>query len=374
MTKVQRFIIIIGAIVAAALLVLFGCPAIMPHAASISAPQYNNGEVHHVAAYTTPLGDNEIWCAPMQLCWNEAMSVNGDKPLSGVSNISTTTLNEKAFDKSDLGEDHYYIYSNQIDSPNKTLSEISQALKSKFHQSSDVLSKDDLVPSKWLFYSMLYRKFTYEVPFTKLPDAGFGQNVMGRYKYFGVMPGDDLDSKKRDNLKVLYYDDKDHHAVFARTKERDIVVFVKNPVGESAKDIYDNTMSKALDYSYTRELFSKDEFKAPMIGVDVTDDFTDLIGAYIDAKDMDIVMAKQKTRFIMDENGGEVKSEAVMTGAGALFTEIKDPPEPRILHYDDTYIVFLVDGAKTNAHDVDGLAKAKPYFAARIANLDLFQS
>lgn len=338
----------------------------------------NAAEIRHVASYDEPLGDNAIWCAPMELCWNEAMDVNGG-PLGNADNDTKRSLNGQPFVKDYIGADHYYNYVDVVVSPQQTANEINTALKEKFGQESELLDGTQGNPGALFFYSMLYRKFSYAEPFLKLGSSSFGSpagdGALEDAEYFGC-GADDGTSAMRDQVTVLYYDDDENHAVMLDTREGDRVVFVKAPADGSAREMFEAAMTKAEGYSGMRGMAMEEPFKAPNMDIDVTEDFSGrLRGASLAFRGEEQVVdeAKQKTKLKMDNEGGEIKSEAYMTMKA---TAVPDPREHRRFLYDGEYAVFVLDGnAQVNA---DALAKGeysqmKPYLAARIASAAAFQ-
>lgn len=386
MQKTRALLIAIAAVVVlSTAMALAGCsntktPVQQPANSQQSEPAENqqaepekkpvaDGKIHHVASYSEELDENAIWCAPMQLCWNEAMEVNGG-PLGNADNATKQSLNEKSFDKSYLADDHYYNYAKVVETPQKTADEINAALQEKFGQSSDLLTGTEGNPGALFFYSMLYRKFSYAAPFAMLDKAPFGVSLDGTAEkdiaYFGF----DEDTATPDMSKqitVLYYAGENRHAVMLETVEGDQVVFVKNPEAGSAQEIFETAMAQAVSYEGARSLNSDEMFKAPVVSIDVEDDFSALTGAsltYNGSKQI-VDEAKQKTKLSLDNEGGEVKSEAYMSmKATAMPTH-----EIRNFAYDDEYTIFIIDStapANETALASGDYTALKPYLAARL--------
>jgi hypothetical protein len=174
---------------------------------------------------------------------------------------------------------------------------------------------------------------------------------------------------------VLYYNAKDDFAIQINTKDRDEVIFVKQPAGKNFKEIYDNMNAKTDAYkgSSKFQLSSKyvDDFKAPNLTMNEKKQYDELTGHKFPVKSPDgrdqegeIVAAIQTIQFKLDEKGGEIKSEAVIDMAqGSAAPDSKpEQPEYRYFYLDDTFAIFLRENGKS-----------QPYFAARINDITKFQ-
>ena len=392
MQKKNIMPVVIAAVVALSIAaVLSGCegqnkPSSQPENSSQSQPAnqpaqpekkpVTDGKIHHVASYGEELGENTIWCAPMELCWNEAMEINGG-PLGNADNATKQSLNEKPFDKTYLADDHYYNYAKVVEDPQKTTDEINAALKEKFGQTSDLLTGSEGNPGALFFYSMLYRKFAYATPFAMLDKAPFAVSLEGAAEkdiaYFGV--NEDMGTPEMaEQITVLYYSGDERHAVMIDTVEGDRVIFVKGPEAGSAKEIFETAMAQASGYDGSRNLGRDEMFKAPVVSIDVEDDFATLKGAslvYEGGKQV-VDEAKQKTKLMLDNEGGEVKSEAYMS----LKATSMPTHEIRNFVYDDAYAIFIIDGSATanaTALENGNYTALKPYLVARVNSAALFQ-
>ena len=122
--------------------------------------------------------------------------------------------------------------------------------------------------------------------------------------------------------------------------------------------------NKANKYTGSKSFEDIDEFKAPKLKIDILRNYEELKGKEFETVNKDIVRinkAIQTIKFTLDENGGEIKSEAVIyaytTSVGDFIKE-----NPRYFYLDDTFAIFLKEKDKD-----------KPYFAARIDDITKFQ-
>ena len=303
------------------------------------------------------------WCGTFQLVWNDMKNELVKKDIVFSPQIDMVrNLNKEVFNQTMISEDYYYKKYGK-----KTLKlkeEIENGIKEKFNQESDVLkyiSWNDYYSDEYLFYTMLYRKFEFLQQFDKLENDKFG-NAYENIQYFGI----DKNTKKSvgEQISVLYYNSKEDFAVLVNTKTDDEVIFCKNPKEKNFNEIYKNMNNKANKYTGSKSFEDIDEFKAPKLKIDILRNYEELKGKEFETVNKDIVRinkAIQTIKFTLDENGGEIKSEAVIyaytTSVGDFIKE-----NPRYFYLDDTFAIFLKEKDKD-----------KPYFAARIDDITKFQ-
>ena len=316
------------------------------------------------------------WCGTFQLVWNDMKNevvktdIVFDPQLDIVKN-----LNKEDFNTTMLSEDYYFKTYGL-----KTLElkeEIENGIKEKFNQTSDVLkdidwseeelnNPNDDSSKRYIFYTMLYRKFDFLQEFDKLDNGKFG-NKYNDVEYFGI------DSKTKDSvgkqIEVLYYNSKEDFAILINTKTNDEVIFCKSPKGNTFNEIYENMNNNKNQYTGSKAFEDIDEFKAPKLNFNEKREYTELAGKTFKTADpiydkAVIEKAIQSIKFSLDEKGGEVKSEAIIdmkaeiTSIGAK----EKKQEPRYFYVDDTFTIFLREKGKS-----------KPYFAGRIEDITKFQ-
>ena len=301
-----------------------------------------------VASDHSPAAGNAAWCAPMQICWdNLANELNGGEPLTedGMPAI-VAELNDGHFDTTMVGDDHYVAYSGPQTKDAKA--EIEQLIDERFGQTSDVLDllewaenpEDALI----LFYSMLYRTFTFYTPFDVLENAPFGSeeggNLTEDVAYFGA--DESSAPELLDWVTPLFWESDDHFAAQVSCEEGDILVLARGVEGATFDELWNNMMDTADTVEELPEVAS---FACPKLQVDVLTRYSDLEGLVfplVTGDEMSIGSALQTLRFTLDETGGEIKSEAVISVKATGFFEVE--PVPRDFRFDDSFVLFLVDG------------------------------
>lgn len=317
-----------------------------------------------VPTMSDKIATDTAWCGTFQLVWNDMKNtfIIDENDISNNTNM-IKNLNKSDFDESMISQDYYYKKYGE-----RTLelkAEIENGIREKFNQESDILDGLDWSANpgdnKYIFYTMLYRKFEYLNAFKELENGKFGENY-DNVRYFGVINHGD-DSIKR-QVEVLYYNSQNDFAVIVNTKSNDEVIFCKNPKGRNFNEIYSDMNKCAEEYKGEKLLKDVDEFKAPYIEFDELRKYYELKGTRIDISDSESIYideAVQTIRFSLDEKGGEIKSEAALLTANSAIEHTKKE-KPRYFYVDDTFALFLREKGR-----------AKPYFAARIEDITKYQ-
>lgn len=311
------------------------------------------------------------WCGTFQLVWNDMKNevVKQDIVFSPQLEM-VKNLNKEEFNETMISEDYYYKKYGL-----KTLElkeEIENGIKEKFNQTSDVLDSIDWSEEalnnpnsdmrRYIFYAMLYRKFEFLEKFDKLDNGEFG-NKYDNVEYFGI----DGSTKNSvgNQIKVLYYNSQEDFAILINTKSDDEVIFCKNPKGRNFNEIYENMNKKADKYTGSKEFENIDEFKAPKLVLNEKKEYEELENKTFETEDGtgEILKAIQTIEFSLDENGGEIKSEAIMdiTGNATSIGDIKEE-KPRYFYVNDTFAIFLREKGRE-----------LPYYAGRIEDITKFQ-
>ena len=321
--------------------------------------------VEVVASLEDTITSDSSWCGTFQLVWNDMKNELIKEDIVFKQNLDIVkNLNKETFNDTMLSSDYYYkTYGLKTRELKK---KIEEGIKNKFNQTSDLLNdiswddnelnNDDSFTKRYLFYTMLYREFTYNKAFQVLDNGTF--NGKGSIKYFGI--GDKSTSEVREQIDVLFYKDKDNFAIKLNTKTNDEVIFYKNPIGNTFNEIYDNLVKNTNNYTGSKNFGSEDTFKAPMIDFNIKKEYTELENKKFYDKlnnEYEISKALQTIKFSLDENGGKVKSEAII--------DIKNTSaigDIREFNVDSTFALFLKEKDKE-----------KPYLALKVEDITKFQ-
>lgn len=326
-----------------------------------------------VASDVQVVRGSAAWCATMQVCWDNMMETLCDggplNPLGGTSEL-VRALNASRLGRGALPKDHFYAYSGPKN--NRARREIETEVRRRFGQSSEVLDQLDWSePSpgmtSLLFYCMLYRKFSFLVPFGVCEEESWGDGDTCVTFFEAYDPDQRLSRKMRQQVKPLYYKDRQHHAVSLQTKEGDSVVLVRSPQGGSFSEMWANTLEQAkrAGSTQTRPLDDHDSFMCPNLSLKLSKEFRELEGLeFLDVKERECIIDQvlQTIALSLDNEGGEVKSEAAISACGGA---LPDFSHIRNFDYDGRFALFLAGGeARANSH---------PYLALLVDDNRLFQ-
>ena len=332
-------------------------------------------EINVVPTLLDKITTNSTWCGTFQLVWNDMQNeLVGQDIVFNPQITIVENLNKQSFKENDISDEYYYkIWGlKTLDLKKK----IENGIESKFNQKSDILdllSWSDVPQDisgysedarEYLFYTMLYREFNFEKMFTNLEVDKFNssEKTYENIKYFGI---DSTTSKEIYNqVKVLYYNSENDFAVILITKEGDQVLLCKGNNGKTFKEIYDSVLEKENNYSGKTYFTKYDTLKVPKIKFDLLKEYEELENKPFKAENGSecvIDKAIQTIKFELDENGGKIKSEAVID-MKTLTAVVEEEPERRFFDFDSSYTMFLIE---------DG--KELPYFAVNIDDISLYQ-
>ena len=336
-------------------------------------------EMDNLKVVPTVLDDisgNTAYCPTFQLVWNEMLDLHfGGKEAIPVGDGHTLidNLNVRTFEKEDISENYYYIkVGKQLVSVKK---EIEKNIKDKFNETSDVLdfvyweddSKVDFENFKdEIFYAMLKREFKFENPFDIVEEDGTFEEYMN-VTYFGI--DDESTDSLRNQVDVLYYDNKqeeNEYAVRLNTKENDEIILLKNDNDEfdNFEEVYNSIINKENAYSGKKVFTEEDFLKVPNIKFNVLKNYNELLGKTFRTNSNElktISAAMQTIKFEINNEGGKIKSEALMALTLAAVIE-DDVKENRYFNFDSDFYMFLKEKGKD-----------KPYFALKVDDISVFQ-
>ena len=200
---------------------------------------------------------------------------------------------------------------------------------------------------------MLKKEFNYLEKFSELPDDTF-DNSEERVKYFGIGVSTSKDASK--NVEILFYNSNENFAIKLKTKENEEIILYKiTGIDKSFEENYNDIQEFESKYNGEKVLQKTDILKIPYIMVNNEINYDELCGRIIKGTDTYIKQALQTIEFNLNNIGGNVKSEAIITGTYGSTQEIG---REFILNSD--FILYLKEQSKD-----------KPYFALKVNNTDI---
>ena len=287
---------------------------------------------------TQSTAQNRIWVGTFQLVWNELTDKIVKAPVKFLDFDSqmANNLNQKQFKKSNLNEKSYYVKSGIVSPALKA--EIEKNIKSKFHETSDILKMFDFTynPEKIFVYAMLKKDFRFTNAFDKLATGNFG-NSQEKVKYFGI--NDNSNPKLYKNVNVLFYNDDNDFAVKLYTKGKDEVLLYRTNDDKTFDKYYAELNDKTAKYSGDKNFVKNDTLTIPDIKLYQETSFNELEGHQIVGTNMQIDKTIETVDFRMNNKGVKLKSEAaIMLRCMSLA-----PREGRDFTFNNNFVLFLIE-------------------------------
>lgn len=302
---------------------------------------------------TQSTAQNRIWVGTFQLVWNELTDKIVKAPVKFLDFDSqmANNLNQKQFKKSNLNEKSYYVKSGIVSPALK--SEIEKNIKSKFHETSDILKMFDFTynPEKIFVYAMLKKDFRFTNAFDKLATGNFG-NSQEKVKYFGI--NDNSNPKLYKNVSVLFYNDDNDFAVKLYTKGKDEVLLYRTNDDKTFDKYYAELNDKTAKYSGDKNFVKNDTLTIPDIKLYQETSFNELEGHQIVGTNMQIDKTIETVDFRMNNKGVKLKSEAaIMLRCMSLA-----PREGRDFTFNNNFVLFLIEKNQNT-----------PYYAMKVSDV-----
>ena len=302
---------------------------------------------------TQSTAQNRIWVGTFQLVWNELTDKIVKAPIKFLDFDSqmANNLNQKQFKKSNLNEKSYYVKSGIVSPALKA--EIEKNIKSKFHETSDILKMFDFTynPEKIFVYAMLKKDFRFTNAFDKLATGNFG-NSQEKVKYFGI--NDNSNQKLYKNVNVLFYNDDNDFAVKLYTKGKDEVLLYRTNDDKTFEKYYAELNDKTAKYSGDKNFVKNDTLTIPDIKLYQETSFNELEGHQIVGTNMQIDKTIETVDFRMNNKGVKLKSEAaIMLRCMSLA-----PREGRDFTFNNNFVLFLIEKDQNT-----------PYYAMKVSDV-----
>lgn len=302
---------------------------------------------------TQSTAQNRIWVGTFQLVWNELTDKIVKAPVKFLDFDSqmANNLNQKQFKKSNLNEKSYYVKSGIVSPALKA--EIEKNIKSKFHETSDILKMFDFTynPEKIFVYAMLKKDFRFTNAFDKLATGNFG-NSQEKVKYFGI--NDNSNPKLYKNVSVLFYNDDNDFAVKLYTKGKDEVLLYRTNDDKTFDKYYAELNDKTAKYGGDKNFVKNDTLTIPDIKLYQATSFNELEGHQIVGTNMQIDKTIETVDFRMNNKGVKLKSEAaIMLRCMSLA-----PRDGRDFTFNNNFVLFLIEKDQNT-----------PYYAMKVSDV-----
>lgn len=294
---------------------------------------------------------NYVWGGAMNLAWTELTgSVIHEKVKLNTADKQALSiadkLNNPVFTKRDLDEVSYYIKSGY---GQKTVDTINLECRKKFPSKSFGDLKMKLSDTDIISYAYFLKEVKYEHDFEKTNMEFLGAQVEG---FTG-----------NSNVYILDYIDKDHFLIGIQLKDQADQIFLAKgyPMDKPDEIVARLSRKYTTDSSYPdrygKMIQDGDVFESPMLHLDYTRNYEDMINKTLGNKQFSQFMIKamqERIKFDMDEKGARVENEAYI-----VVGETAPPPntkyEPKIMILDKPYWVVMVRSDSFNPYFILGV-------------------
>ncbi len=300
-----------------------------------------------------PQGKNVLWCATFQMAWDGAAEHFG-RPLRVTPACKLAdALNRQPFDRRWVDEASVVTANGRVDEG--VLDRIDEDVRKLSGRRSKLLDglRGSLVPEDLVFFAALHKHLEFPQPFGKLGKWRLGDKMV---PWFGFTPEATDAAPLRRQVKVHHYGDRNDFVIeLATRQDADQLLLAKLPDRPATPDEAGRDVIKHLKPDAPAAEF-RDLLAVPNISADETAVFSELHGKTVPGSGRFVRDARQWIRFLMDEKGVKLDSEASITFGCAASPRV----DPRLMIVDPPFAVVMKrKGAP------------KPYFVAWIANADL---
>lgn len=302
------------------------------------------------------IDSNSIWVGTFNLAWNELIDeyIHGKVEFLEGNTPLVEELNKQTFKISQLSEDDYYIKVGQT--TEKLKKQMLKDIKNKFNiDTSSILDYIDFknaTEKSFVIYAMLYKDFEFPIPFDRLSNSKFAGSE-DKVRYFGI--NNATEEAVNANIEVLFYNSKEEFAVKLKTKENEEIILYKTGEAKSFNEYYEDLQGKTNNYEGNKLFQEADEIRIPYINIDTIISYDELCFKTIKGTDdIFIENAMQTAKFVLNESGGKLISEAAIKGEANSISQ-----NPRYFYLTDKFVVFMKEADKNS-----------PYMSLKVDNTD----
>ncbi len=309
---------------------------------------------------------NLIWCGTLQLAWNEAIKLVGQKLEFTEQPPVADLLNREDFTRADLNPDCYVAIADF--ERNHVEAQIRAALEKVFHgaASPELIPPVPEHPGPYDFvaYAYLFKNLQFPQVFAENNPLYFAAD-QHPVKSFGFL-GDDKDKLKPGVFRQVMihdYQGPDDFIISLKTNDpQDQLILAK----VTPSDTLDGTITAVLARMKSGKTVlaqKRDDLSIPKLNYDLSKNFKDLEGLTLKpgpntpVKNLVTSEVKQLIRFQLNEKGAVLKSEAAIVMRAMA---IAVPLDKHEMIFDKPFLILMKQANSP-----------QPYFAMWVANASL---
>jgi hypothetical protein len=314
----------------------------------------------------TPLAENKnvLWCGTLQLAWNKAIDLVGEKLKFANQPPVVDLLNREDFTGADLAPGSYVAMADF--ERNHVEDEIRAALEMTFHGAAS----PELIPpipphpgpDDFLAYAYLYKNLAFADPFADNDPLTFGAQQVANFgftKNLDRIPGDVFDQ-----VSIYDYQSENDFIIKLKTKSPDDeLILAKITPGPTLQETITQTLKRISQTKPESVNKERDQLAIPKLNFDLRGDFPELEGLILEPSPsahvgkLKTTKVQQLVRFQLNEKGAVLKSEATISMT--LSAAFPQPPS-HIMIFDQPFLILM---KQANSD--------QPYFALWVGNASL---
>lgn len=303
-------------------------------------------------------GTNMLWCGTLQLAWNEAENLVGEKLRFTTPSPAADLLNRSDFTRRDLAPSSYVALADF--ERNHVEDEIRAALERTFHGAASPELIPNVPPNPgpydFVAYAYLYKNLAFAHPFKDQPLLFADHPVEG----FGF-DTEETDGMITGQTEVYDFQTPDDFIVSLKTKSpQDELILAKVAPGATLQATIQEVLNRMAHHA-PEVAGGADVLAVPKLNFDLRRDFPELEGLILDPSPaakikskLVVAKAEQLVRFQLNEKGAILKSEAVSAMCALAIRE-----RYRMI-FDKPFLILLKEKESP-----------RPYFALWVGNATL---
>lgn len=308
------------------------------------------------AVLAQPLGTkkNVLWCATLQVAWDELTRKLGKTIRMKDAPPAVAALNNHIVASSDLDPNSFVAFAGTNTGANRA--KVRKSLLEKFHDTAVPRLLNALDEKHYLFmYAYLLKSLPFVMPFQRsdLPFV-FDNTLVASWNCFYS-----YESPAKQVTVCDYRNPDDFVLTVATASTEDVLVLAKVPPATTLLETTEAVERRIKD-TFDHPSGS-DYLVVPVLDFDLIRHYNELCGHHFllggRETDLSFDFVDQIVRFKLDETGAYLESEVF---GGVLGGELELPPPPRSFVFDKPFLVMI---QRKNS--------LRPYFALWVANAEL---
>jgi prepilin-type processing-associated H-X9-DG protein len=311
-------------------------------------------------------GRNYVYCATFQVAWDDFRQLVGGDPLVEGRPSIGAGLNRQVFPRSALSPAAYMA---RMGRGEHAREKIVAEMAKKFPGVTPSL-RDAAGPDEFIGYAFLQKDLPFAARFDRVSKpltfhAATGDAKVMSFGFEELASALSETSALKEQVDVLHYQSDEEFVLRLKPKVDEIVLAKIRPkatLGETVRAVQ-KMIGAGPENGSRPGLQANDTLLIPRLGFNVLRRYDELVGKHLEnpgKATWRIVEAKQAVRFLLNESGARLESEAVLLGE--LDGHTPPPAPPRMFVFDRPFLLYLKERTA-----------AQPYLVIWVANAELMK-